>query len=317
MKFHARREFFAKVAALGAYSVKDPLSLLGQNQTAGKMPTRPLGATGHAVALFSLGGEGVLRTRGRMKEAVRVIRAALDAGVNYCDTAPAYEQSQDYYGEALGDDRKKIFLAAKTHSRSRDGSLRLLEDSLTRLKTDHLDLWQLHDLRTREDLDRIFAPGGALEAVEKAKQAKAIRFAGVTGHSDPAILLEAMDRYPFDTVLLPVNAADRHYLSFIDTVVPKAREKNMGVIAMKVFSQGRIFHPAGVRTAGEALSYALSVPVSTALIGCSRPEEVIENERIARDFRELAPEVMKELEKRTAAYAYQATAFKAWPRQSF
>lgn len=318
MKFHARREFFAKAAALlaafGVNLMKNPWGAFGQTEPSGRMPTRPLGATGHRVTLFALGGEGVLRTRGRMREAVRVIRAAVEAGVNYCDTAPAYEQSQDYYGEALGADRKKIFLAAKTHSRTRDGSLALLEDSLRRLKTDHLDLWQLHDLRSREDLDRIFSPGGALEAVEEAKRAKLIRFAGITGHSDPAILLAAMERYPFDTVLIPVNAADRHYLSFADSVLPKAQEKNMGVIAMKVLSQGRIFHPAGVRTAEEAISYVLSLPVSTALIGCSKPEEVLENARIAGAFRQLAPEAMAQIEKKTGPYAFQATYFKAWQR---
>src|SRR5947209_19695494 len=121
------------------------------------LPRRPLGRTGRDVTLFGLGGEGVLRTHGRTAEAVRVIHRALDQGVNYCDTAPAYAGSLDYYGAALGERRREVFLASKTHDRTRDGSLRLLDESLRRLRTDHLDLWQLHDLRTTNDLDRIFA----------------------------------------------------------------------------------------------------------------------------------------------------------------
>src|SRR5215468_6423670 len=120
------------------------------------LPQRPLGQTGVAVTLFGLGGEGVLRTYDRAAEAVRVIHRALEHGVNYCDTAPAYAGSLDYYGAALGERRAEIFLASKTHDRTRDGSLRLLEQSLKRLRTDHLDLWQLHDLRSLVDLQTIF-----------------------------------------------------------------------------------------------------------------------------------------------------------------
>src|SRR4051812_9797415 len=118
-----------------------------------------LGRTGHAASLFGLGGEGVLRTHGREAEAARVIERALEQGVTYCDTAPAYAGSMDYYGAVLGARRARVFLASKTHDRTCEGSLRLLDDSLQRLRTDHLDLWQLHDLRTRDDLDRIFARG--------------------------------------------------------------------------------------------------------------------------------------------------------------
>src|SRR6516165_4718046 len=139
---------------------------LGQDDP---LPQRALGRTGHAATLFGLGGEGVLRTHGRMSEAVAVIHRALDQGVNYCDTAPAYDGSLDYYGAALGERRKDVFLAAKTHERTRDGSLRLLDDTLKRLKTDHLDLWQLHDLRTTDQLKTIFGKGGAIEALVQAR----------------------------------------------------------------------------------------------------------------------------------------------------
>ncbi len=202
------------------------------------IPTRPLGRTGHEVTLFALGGEGVLRTHGRAAEAADVVHRALDEGVNYCDTAPAYASSMDYYGAALGERRQEIFLASKTHDRTRDGSLRLLDDSLRRLRTDHLDLWQLHDLRTNDDLDRIFSKGGAIEALIQAREEGRVRFLGMTGHHDPAILLEAMRRFDFDTVLVALNAADVHRLSFIRTVLPEAQRRGLGVIGMKVYGAG-------------------------------------------------------------------------------
>lgn len=312
-----RRGFLKKAAALlasmGAGRAGSPLSLFGQNAPPGKIPTRPLGRTGHQVTLFSLGGEGVLRTYGRRGEAERVIHRAIDLGVNYCDTAPAYAESQDYYGAALGERRKEIFLASKTHERTRDSSLALLDNSLKRLRTDHLDLWQLHDLREEEDLRQIFGKGGALSAIEEAKREGRVRFAGITGHEDPRLLLKAMEEYPFDTVMCAINAADRHYLSFIDILLPKAVEKNMGVLAMKVLARGAIFRKGGIENARQAISYVLSLPVSTALIGCSTPEEVEENAAIARDFQALPDDLMREMEALTAGYAGEATYYKAYP----
>ena len=261
------------------------------------IPRRPLGKTGQVVTIFGLGGEGVLRTHGQAKEAVPVIERALDQGVTYCDTAPAYAQSMDYYGAALGERRAQLFLASKTHDRTRDGSLRLLDDSLRRLRTDHLDLWQLHDLRTADDLKRIFARGGALEALLQARDEGRVRFLGVTGHHDPAILLEAMRRFAFDTVLVALNAADVHRLSFIKTVLSEAHQQDMGVIAMKVVAAGRLL---GAMSVAEALSYVWSLPgVSLAIVGCSTPAEVDENARCAREFQDLDERHMRELEERT------------------
>src|SRR5687768_236378 len=149
-------------------------------------PTRPLGRTGAQVLPVSLGGEGILRTTGLARQAVPVILEALRLGVRYCDTAPAYQQSQDYYGAAFREAgpqaRQAVFLASKVHLRTRDQALRLLDDSLRRLGTDHLDLWQLHDLREADELDTIFAKGGALEAALQAREDGRIRFIGLTGH---------------------------------------------------------------------------------------------------------------------------------------
>lgn len=274
------------------------------------LPTRPLGRTRREVTLFGLGGEGVLRTHGREAEAVRVIQRALDQGVTYCDTAPAYAGSMDYYGAALGERRKQVFLASKTHERTRDGALRLLDDSLRRLRTDHLDLWQLHDLRTQDDLERIFARGGALEALLEARDYGRVRYLGLTGHHDPAILLEAMRRFAFDTVLVALNAADVHRLSFLKTVLPEAVRQGMGVIGMKVCAQGRLLG-RGALTMDEAVGYVLSLAgVSTVIVGCSTPQEVDDNARIVRDFRPFGAEHLRALEARTRAGAELFTYFK-------
>lgn len=274
------------------------------------IPRRPLGKTGRDVTIFGLGGEGVLRTHGRMPEAVKVIHAALDAGVTYCDTAPAYSSSQDYYGGALGERRREIFLASKTSDRTRDGSLRLLDDSLRRLRTDHLDLWQLHDLRTTHDLDRIFGRGGALEALVHAKEQGRVRHLGLTGHHDPAILLEAMRRFDFDTILVALNAADVHRLSFARTVLPEAARRGMGIIGMKVCGAGTLLGP-GKLSIDEAIGYVLSLPgVSIVIIGCSTPEEVAQNARAARAFRPLDDTQMRSLEGRTQPRAAVFTSYK-------
>lgn len=261
------------------------------------LPTRPLGRTGVPVTLFGLGGEGVLRTHGQMKDAVRVITRALDQGVNYFDTAPAYASSMDYYGAALGERRKKIFLACKTADRTRDGSLRILDDSLRRLRTDYLDLWQLHDLRDREEIDEIFAKGGAIEALTQARSEGRVRFLGLTGHHDPVILLNAMKRFQFDTVLVALNAADVHRASFINTVVPEAVKQKMAVIAMKTCAQGALLDALSM---DDCIGYALSLPgVSHAIIGCKTEGEVDDNARIVRAFKALDAAKMRELEART------------------
>jgi aryl-alcohol dehydrogenase-like predicted oxidoreductase len=274
------------------------------------IPRRSLGATGREVTIFGLGGEGVLRTHGRKDEAVRVIHAALDQGVTYCDTAPAYASSLDYYGAALGERRRDIFLASKTHDRSRDGSLRLLDDSLRRLRTDHLDLWQLHDLRTADDLQRIFAKGGALEALVEARDAGRVRHLGLTGHHDPAILLEAMRRFAFDTVLVALNAADPHRWPFATTVLAEAARRGMGVIGMKATAQGALLGPGRLTMEG-ALGYVLSLPgVSTVIVGCKTPAEVTQNAELARSFTPLEPAALRSIEERVRPFAAEGAYFK-------
>ena len=210
--------------------------------------SRVLGRTGAEVLPVSLGGEGILRTTGRAREAVPVVLEALRLGVRYCDTAPAYQQSQDYYGTAFREAgpaaRAGVFLASKTHERTRDRALRLLDDSLRRLDTDWLDLWQMHDLRDLDELDVMFGKGGALEAALRAKAEGRVRHIGLTGHHDPRVLIEAMSRFAFDNVLVAINPADGRHAPFVPTVVAEARRQGMGVVGMKALAAGRLLDEA-------------------------------------------------------------------------
>lgn len=262
------------------------------------IPTRLLGKTGHRATIFGLGGEGILRTTGCFREAEAVIKKAVEAGVNYFDTAPAYQQSRDYLGACLWKfaKREHVFLSSKTHERSYEGTMLLLEDSLKRLNTSYLDLLQLHDLRTKEDLDEIFSSNGAIHALEEAKKQGKIKFAGITGHHDPKILIDAIKKYSFDTVLLCANAGDPHYMPFISTVIPEARKKGMGVIAMKVTAQGNMLSSVTMK---EAFSYTLSQDVDLAIIGCKTPEEVQENADLAKNFSRLNEEESRKIDNKT------------------
>ena len=264
------------------------------------MPKRPLGRTGHSVCLFSLGGQALLEQKGRdvRGSAVAIINRALDLGVNYCDTAPLYGPSQDFFGEVMKTRRRETFLASKTDDRTRDGSLRLLESSLKRLNTDHLDLWQLHHVGSMDDLESIFRKGGALEALVTAREEKMVRFLGITGHFDPASLLEGIRRFDFDCILMALNAADRHHLPFQEDLLREATAKKMGIIGMKVPARGRLLEKAGL-TMKECVDYVWSLPVSTVIIGCGSVREVEENVTLTREFHPLPPLSMAALESRT------------------
>lgn len=275
---------------------------------------RSLGKTGARVELFSLGGEGILRTVGREREAVPVILEALRLGVRYCDTAPAYSQSQSYYGaafrEAGKEARDRVFLASKTHARDRDGALRLLDDSLQKIGTDRLDLWQLHDLREMQELDEIFGKGGAIEAVETARAEGRVRFVGITGHHDPAVLVEAMRRYPVDTVLCAMNPADPRRMPFLSTVVPEARKRGVGIIGMKIMAAGRLLEDRAA-TPQELIRYAATF-ADTSIVGCSSIEEVRQNLAAARAVTSpMKDDERRSLEARIAPRAARYDSFKA------
>lgn len=263
------------------------------------IPTRPLGKTGHQATIFGLGGEGVLRTFGRDREARAVIERALDLGVNYFDCARAYAGSEEYYGMSLNGRRSDIFLTSKAFERTKKKALAQLDETLRNMKTDHLDLWQLHDVREPHELDQVSDPSGALEAFRTAREQGKCRFIGVTGHHDPAILSAALDIFEFDTVLLPINPTEAHYNSFMASTLKKAHEKGMGIIGMKVPGRGYLLQTGVTFSIEPLMRYALSYPVSTIIIGCDTPQQVEENVRVAQNFEPMSEDEMRALE---AAY---------------
>src|SRR3990172_2370131 len=176
---------------------------------------RKLGKTDVNMTILGLGGEGILRTFGYEREAYQLINRAIDCGINYLESARAYAGSESYYGMAIKERRKDIFLASKSHARDKNGALAHLRETLDTMKTNYLDLWQVHDVRTENEIEEIFGHHGALEAFVEAKKKGIVRFIGVTGHHNPMIIRKCIAAFDFDTVLLPVNPAEPHYLSFL------------------------------------------------------------------------------------------------------
>jgi predicted aldo/keto reductase-like oxidoreductase len=207
-----------------------------------------------------------------------------------------------------------VFLASKTDKRDRDGAWKELERSLKRLKTDHLDLWQLHHVSFKEELDQIFGKDGASKAIEEAKEQKLIRFAGISGHHEPNIIAEALRRYPFDTTLICINAADKHHpRPFIPTVMPVARQKNVGVIAMKIPAYGRLFKPGVLDGMHQAMGYTLSQPgVHCCVIAAETVAQLESNVEVARAFKPLNEASLAQIEQLTAASWQDNTFFRAW-----
>jgi aryl-alcohol dehydrogenase-like predicted oxidoreductase len=307
--------------------------------TAGAMPTRNLGKTGYRVGIFSLGGQSALERGNNDAVAVPMVERALDLGVNYLDTSSIYggpdRWSERYIGQVTKRRRSEAFLASKTKERTRDASMRMLEQSLKLLNTDHLDLWQLHDIGTMTDVEEVFAKGGAMEALLEAREQKMVRFLGLTGHHRPDSLMEGIKRFPFDTILLALNAADAHHYSFMTDLLPMAVERQMGIIGMKITGRGRLLStwtpPSleqqkrswegvvlanGPGTIGmrEAISYTLSLPVSTVIIGCDTVVQLEENVRLARDFTPLSARQMADLAERATPCSKQALFFRFFDR---
>ena len=300
-------------------------------RTADAMPTRNLGKTGFRVGIFSLGGQAAIEKAENDAVAVPLIERALDLGVNYVDTSARYggeaRWSERYFGQVLPKRRSEVFVATKTHDRGRDGSLKLLETSLKLLRTDHVDLWQLHAMSTMDDVEKVTARGGALEAFREAREQKLVRFLGLSGHTDPAVLAEAIRRFPFDTVLLAVNAADPHHLPFASELLPLAVEKEMGIVGMKIPARGRLlagYVPppleeqrgrvkatrTGTLSMAEAMRYVLTLPVSTVIVGCDSIAQLEENVAIAKAFTPLSGAQLAALEAKAAPVAQQSLWFR-------
>jgi len=316
------RRDFVKVGATGTAALfLSRNNALGSSSQEPPMPERPLGRTGHNVRLFSLGGQATIeRSADDPAEATRlhdesvaIVNRAIDLGVNYIDTAAAYGRgiSQTRIGEVMATRRNEVFLATKTHDRTRDGSMRLLEESLRLLQTDHLDLWQLHNVRTTEQLETIFGKNGAIHALQQARDEKIVRFLGITGHYDPDTLIAGIDQFDFDAVLMALNPADKNFLPFTEKLLPLAKQKAMGVIGMKIPARGRMFQQDGVTSMQQAMSYVLTLDgVSTVIVGCDNVQQLEENISIAANFQPLSGSEMAELEGLADGYAADAAFFK-------
>jgi uncharacterized protein len=304
-------------------------------KTSSAMPTRNLGKTDYKVGIFSLGGQAALEKANNFDVAVPIVERALDLGVNYIDTSSIYggpeRWSEQYIGQVMKTRRQEAFLATKTKERTRDGSLRMIEKSLKLLNTNHVDLWQLHDVGLPEDVHAIFAKGGAMEALLEMQDQKVVRYLGVTGHYRPEALIETVNRHPFDTILMALNAADSHIHSFGDQLLPLVVEKQMGVIGMKVPSRGRLLTnwtpPSleqqkhswegsaiatrpGVMSMRDAMRFTLSHPVSTVIVGCDNLMQLEENVQIARDFTPLSQSQMAALNALAEPVAKQSLFFR-------
>src|SRR5271169_2625564 len=307
--------------------------------TRAAMPTRNLGKTGYKVGIFSLGGQAALEHAHNEDAAVPIIEKALDLGVNYIDTSSIYggpeRWSEQYVGKVMKNRRPEAFLATKTKERTRDGSKRMLETSLKLLQTDHIDLWQLHDIGTMTDINEIFAKGGAMEALLQAREQKIVRYLGITGHYRPDALIAAIHRHPFDTILMAVNAADPHHYSFSEQLLPLAVEKQMGIIGMKVPARGRILSSwtpppieqqkhmwegmvlaptAGTLDMRQAMYYSLSLPVSTVIIGCDSIAQLEQNVQLAREFTPLNQQLMATLAEKAQPVSKQSLFFRFYER---
>ncbi len=332
---NSRREFLQKMIALTALAGVAPYTdAFGQplfDLRKGKLPLRPLGKTGHMVGIFSLGGQASIEVPGREDIALDIINRAIDLGINYIDTAAAYGRqtptvpradamgtSERNLGQVLKYRRKEIFLASKTHDRTYDGSMRLLEKSLKQLNTDQLDLWQIHNVRMSElqTLDKITGDDGVLKAMIKARDEKIIRFIGFTGHEGPDVLNALSERFPFDNVLVAINAADKHHDPFIEKFLPNAVNKGMGIVGMKIPARDRIFANGGIITMKEAMEYVMTLPVSTIIVGIDKIAELEENFKIAQEFKPLSADEMLAIETKTKPHYKDLLFFKnlsEWP----
>jgi len=275
-----------------------------------RIPVRTLEGTDIKVTILGLGGEGVLRTFGYDREAYTLINMAIDLGINYLESARAYSGSEGYYGKALRERRKDIFLTSKSHARDKKGALKHLHETLKNMETDHLDLWQVHDVREKSDVKEIFGPGGAIEAFAEAKEKGIVRFIGVTGHHDPDILIKCIEMFDFDTVLLPVNPAEPFYKSFLDKVIPIAKKKQMGIVGMKVYFRGFASKIPWYKTMEPFLHFALSHPVTTVVIGCDNIEQLDENVTFAARFKPMPEKQMKTLMEKVKPFARQLMYYK-------
>jgi aryl-alcohol dehydrogenase-like predicted oxidoreductase len=311
-----RREVLKRIGQLGSALVFGRSLLWGEGSlnadvtgrgtVAGGIPRRPLGRTGVDVTILGIGGGHLIRKNA--DEGMRIIHEAVDSGITFMDNAWDYanNRSEEAMGAALKGKRHQVFLMTKmcTHGRGKKVGLLHLEQSLRRLGTDYLDLWQIHEVGCQDEPSRVFGPGGPAEALMQAKQQGKVRFIGFTGHTDPSVHMALLrDQFPFDTCQLPLNVFDFGFRSFERQVLPELARQGIAPIAMKSLCGNGKPLAAGVVTAEEAIRYTLTLPVSTLVSGIDSVEVLRQNVRIAQRFVPMTAAEMDELRARVSSHA--------------
>jgi aryl-alcohol dehydrogenase-like predicted oxidoreductase len=264
------------------------------------MPIATLGKSGLKVSKYTVGGYH-MAVKGEA-EAIRIIHRALDLGVTFFDSAAKYHdgRSDEIYGKALtAAQRQKILLMSKAENRTKAGAMAQLENTLKRMKTDYLDLWQCHEVTTQEEVDKIFGPGGSLEAFVEAKKQGKVRHIGFTGHADPAVHQRLLDGYAgWETVQHPVNCVDPHYLSFINSVMPNIKKKGLGLIGMKSNAIGALTQQK-IATIDECLRFSWSHDIDTLVSGAETVDQLEHNVSVLKAFQKMSPTEITTLLQRT------------------
>jgi len=266
------------------------------------------------MPILALGGAGVLQDASRTAEAIAIIREAVEQGVYYLDTAQQYRDSERIFGEAIDGIRNKVFLSTKSARRDYDGVWRDLENSLKRLRTDRLEQWIVHHVSYPHEIDRLFAPDGAIKAFQKAKEQKIVQYVGISGHNDPQVIRTAMERFPFDMALIPLNPTEPHHpRTFAKEFLEYARRKGVGLAVMKVMGVGQLVGE-GRFTVSELFRYALSHPIHTAVILPNSLRELRELLAAARAFTPMTPDELSAFEARAKPFTDQvAGMYHQWP----
>jgi uncharacterized protein len=266
------------------------------------IPQRAFGKSNVRISAIGFGGHH-LGDGNDEKAAVQMVRQAIDGGITFFDNCWEYHRgkTEDWMGKGLKGRRKDVFLMTKvcTHGRDKDLAMRMLEQSLRRLQTDYLDLWQIHGVSFENDAELFMRPNGAAEALTLAKQQGKVRFVGFTGHKDPGMHLQMLNTgFPFDSVQMPLNAFDANFHSFERQVLPELNRRGIAALGMKPMCGGAEPVKKGVLTGGEALSYAMSLPVATTITGMDKPEILEQALRVAEDFKPMQPAEMQALRDR-------------------
>jgi len=303
------RKEFIRTAATAALVARLG-TRFARSAPAGEMPYRPLGHTGEKVSLLGIGGYHIGKRNLSEAVAVGIVRAALDGGVNFLDNSWDYNSgvSETRMGKALQDGyRARAFLMTKIDGRTARAAVQQLDESLKRLQTDHIDLIQIHEVIRMEDPERVFAPGGAIEGLVKAREAGKVRYIGFTGHKGPDIhlhMLEVAGRHGFlfDSVQMPLNVMDAHFNSFSQRVLPVALEKNIGVLGMKPIGDSVILK-SRTATAVECLQFAMTLPVSVCITGCDSMKILEQGLDVARNFKPLSRDEVAAILAKTEAAA--------------